>query len=138
MKHELKEFRFTDRVPDGRKIEGLCFRSIVIRETDGLDEENAAEFAKAKGGRVSMQEELCKLAIVMVDDHEVARPFNDYDHWPTKSRDLVLRTFSMINGTTKDLADDFFEGGHAPDAAATVDKTREEIAKGKKGTSPTP
>jgi len=85
--------------------DGCDCRTIVIRETTGIDEQNAALQADARQGRSSIYAELVKLSIVMVDDEKVIQPYHQLEQWSSKSRALVQQAYDAINDIPKeDLA----------------------------------
>lgn len=100
-----QEFRF-----DLSNKKGCSINSFVIRETNGKDEEMAARSAKAKGGAITVFEELVRLSIVKVDDEPVQMPLAAYDEWNSKTRSYILKAFQAVNGMEDDV-NDFLASG---------------------------
>jgi hypothetical protein len=100
-------------VLDG-KVKHASIREFVIRETDGVDEERAAQFAKAKGGAITLQEELVRLSLVEVDGELVnhdGKPFMAFDGWNTRTRAYALRAWASLNAVSEKEMDDFLAAG---------------------------
>lgn len=72
-------------------------QSIVMRETNGIDEQHAAIAAEAAGASTSLYQELIKLSIVEVNDQRVIQPFNELSGWNSKTRQLVTQGFDDLN-----------------------------------------
>ncbi len=85
----MKIVKFT--LPDKCAI-----KTIHIRETNGVDEQQA-ELA-AEGSGVSEAKELIALSIVAVDDGEVTPGLTGFRAWPTKTRQVVERLSKRLNG----------------------------------------
>jgi hypothetical protein len=95
--------------------EGCNCRTIVMRETDGLDEEEAAIFSDAHGG--SLAKHLIRLSIVAVDGNRVQQPFTSLDKWTSKTRSLVMAAYEKLNDLPdKEVA--VFLGASRPVTAA--------------------
>jgi hypothetical protein len=101
-----KKFRF-----DLSARKGCSIQSFTLKETTGLDEENAALAAKAKGGAATVFEELVRLSLVMVNDQPVEPPFGEYDVWNSRTRAFVLQAYRSINGVDEKEVADFLSGG---------------------------
>ena len=93
------------------KRKGAQIESITVRETNGRDEETAAEYAKAKGGSATIQEELARLSVVAFNDrpvkHELAT--ETFDGWNSKTRGYVLIAWRDLN--VVEDAEDFRKSG---------------------------
>lgn len=85
-------------------------REIVIRETNGHDEERAAAYAEAKGGKSSTYAELIRTSIISVDGEKVTQPFSAMDEWNSKTRALVIKAFQQLNDLPEKEIADFLEG----------------------------
>lgn len=72
-------------------------RSVVMRETNGHDEQRAAMQADAQPGRSSVFQELVRLSIVSVDGQLVQQPFLDLDRWNSRTRALVIQAYENLN-----------------------------------------
>lgn len=72
-------------------------REIVIREVNGIDEQEAALRADMRGKRSSIYAELVRLAIVEVDGKRVEQPFLEIEQWNMVTRTLVRSAFDSIN-----------------------------------------
>lgn len=90
-------------------------RDFHMREVNGVDEELAANTAKAKGGSATNMEELTRLSIVAVNGKPVAQPYLQFDGWNSKARALALRAFAEINSINNDEADSFAGTAEAAD-----------------------
>lgn len=100
-----QQFRFDLK---GRKC---SIESFVVRETTGVDEENAALAAKAKGGQHTVFEELVRLSITHVNDIKAEPPLLEYDSWNSRTRAFVLQAFKSINGIEDKEVSDFLGAG---------------------------
>lgn len=69
---------------------------LVIRQTDGYDERDAAKMIDTNP-ETSMYAELVRLAIVEVNGDRVEQPFMDIDRWSTKTRSLVMDAYNALN-----------------------------------------
>lgn len=70
--------------------------TVTIRETNGIDEKNAAIAADAKDGNVI--EELIRIAIVEVDGEKVNPPASvQFEAWTTRTRKAVIMFFNRLN-----------------------------------------
>lgn len=76
---------------------GCSISSIVIRETNGIDEIEAAMSADNLGEKTSILSELVKLAIVEVDGEKVQQPFAELSHYNSKTRALIMRGYEQLN-----------------------------------------
>lgn len=93
MKTEKLEYPF-----DLSGFDGLDIREIVIRETDGVDERNAALNVKAKGETVTnVLIELINLSIVEVDGVRLPLPVSAMDGWNMATRNTIRELFDGIN-----------------------------------------
>jgi hypothetical protein len=102
-------FKFPKGCHDGR---GKALESIVVRETDGVDEENAARAADGAGKKGNFQLELFKEGVVSIvlsgQEVQVAQPFASFDVWPTRSKEFALRAFAKLNAVAE--AEELGEG----------------------------
>jgi hypothetical protein len=91
--------------------QGRGLKSLVVRETDGEDEENAARAADvSKKGESAFTRELFKqgtVEIVYADGErvEVDPPWDEFDRWPTKSKEFALRCFAKLNQVLGDVGE---------------------------------
>ena len=76
---------------------GCACRTIIMRETSGIDERNAALMAETRGGTSAMGMELIRCSIVAVDDKRVQHPFIEMDKWNTKTRSFVRAFWESLN-----------------------------------------
>lgn len=85
----------------------VAVTSIVVRETDGRDEEVAAKKAEADGG--NLLEHLVQLAMVSVNDEpvNVSKPWAGLAHWNSRARQFAVRAYNSLNAVTKEEVDDF-------------------------------
>jgi hypothetical protein len=121
-KQEAPQYRF-----DLSKKKGCSIRSFVVKETTGDDEEQAANFKTAKGGKATVFEELVRLSITYVNDVRVEHPFEDFDAWNSRTRSYVLAAFKSINGVEDKEVDDFLAAG-APFQVGTPAETDDETS----------
>ena len=115
-KSQTPQYRF-----DLSSKKGCSIKSFVIKETNGDDEENAVNLKTAKGSG-TVFEELVRLSITFVDDVKVEHPFEDYDHWNSRTRAYVLAPFKSVNGVEDKEVDDFLAAS-APFAAGKKDES---------------
>jgi hypothetical protein len=87
-----------------RLADGTPITSFVMRETDGRDEENAANTAKAKGGSMTAFEEQIRLSLVEVNGQKVneGMPYLAYDQWNSRARHFASAAFTSINAAKPD------------------------------------
>lgn len=89
----------------------MSIQSFTIRETNGTDEENASNMAKAKGENVSVYAELVRMSITEVDGKAVNSgdgvPLKAYDDWNSRTRTFIVNAFKALNGIDEkgELAD---------------------------------
>lgn len=84
-----KKFTFPD---------GCSCKEIVMRETNGLDEQRAARLVDVRGGVTGVAGELVRQSVVMVDGEKVIQPYMKFDEWNTKTRNLVMECYEDLNG----------------------------------------
>lgn len=101
-----KKFRF-----DLSTRKGCSITSFTMKETTGLDEENAALAAKAKGGAATVFEELVRLSIIEVNGQTAEPPLLEYDSWNSRTRAFVLQAYRSINGVDEKEVADFLASG---------------------------
>jgi hypothetical protein len=77
--------------------EGHDIEEIVVRQTDGYDEKDAAKMVDARPTETGIYSELVRLSIVSVDGELVDQPFMAIDRWSTKTRDLVMTAYNELN-----------------------------------------
>jgi len=87
---------------------------MVMRETNGIDEQRAAMQADAKGERSSIYQELVRLSIVSVDGEKITQPYEALDGWNSKSRSLVMEAYGALNNLEPEEVGSFL--GSAEDA----------------------
>lgn len=116
-KPEVPQYRF-----DLSSKKGCSIKSFVIKETNGDDEENAANQKLAKGGSATVFEELVRLSITYVDDVKAEQPLTDYDGWNSRTRAYILAAFKSVNGVEDKEVEDFLAAG-APFAAGKKDES---------------
>ena len=97
---------------DLSKYRRCNIKEFGLREVTGLDEEQAALSAKAKGGAASVREELVRLSITEYDGKKVTPedpvPF---DSWNTRTRTFVASAFDQLNGISSDEGQSFLAQG---------------------------
>jgi len=123
-KPQSPQYRF-----DLSKKKGCSIRSFVIKETTGDDEEQAADFKTAKGGKATVFEELVRLSITYVNDVKTEQPFEGFDDWNSRTRAYVLAAFKSINGIEDEEVETFLAAG-APFAAGTPAESDAETSGG--------
>lgn len=101
-----RKFRFPDK---------CNLREAVMRETNGVDEQQAALAYEAIGSTTSIFQELIRLSIVEVDGEKTIQPLNDMTNWNSRTRQLITRAYEQLN----DLQDEEI----AVFLAASVDAT---------------
>lgn len=77
---------------------GCSCSELIMRETNGLDEQKAARLVDARGGVTGIAGELVRQSIVAVDGEKVEQPFMAFDSWNTKTRNLVMEFYENLNG----------------------------------------
>lgn len=87
--------------------EGCNCSEVVIRETDGIDEQDAAMRAESRGPRGTIFGELVRASVVSVDGKKVDQPFMEMERWNSRTRKLVLQGYQELNDT-KDEEDAVF------------------------------
>jgi hypothetical protein len=94
---------------DGERVK---LESMVIRETDGDDEERAANQAKAKGGSATPVEELIQLSLVEINGEpaNAGKPYQDFARWNTRARGFAQAAWSKINSADKEEVEGFLAG----------------------------
>lgn len=96
------------KVPKGCSVApGVPLTSFAIKETDGPDEEYAAQRAKAKGGSANPTEELIRASIVEVNGEPVAQPYEAMDKWSSKARAVLLQAWRSVNAVEDKELEDF-------------------------------
>lgn len=70
--------------------------SITLRETNGVDEEQAAVEAESHG--ISVNHCMVEAAIVMIDGEPATPGATGYRRWPTKTRSVVATFNERLNG----------------------------------------
>jgi hypothetical protein len=95
--------------------DGTPIASFKMRETDGRDEENAANAAKAKGGSMTALEEQIRLSLVEVNGAKVnaGTPYLAYDDWNTRARQFAFEAYRSINMVKTEEVTDFLAGAVA-------------------------
>jgi hypothetical protein len=76
---------------------GHDIEELVMRQTDGIDERDAAKMVDARPEETGIYAELVRLAIVSVDGQIVDQPFMPVDRWSTKTRNLVMDAYNALN-----------------------------------------
>ncbi len=79
--------------------------SFTLRETEGKDEEYAAE--RAKIAKSSSSEELIRVSLVAVNDVPVQQPYLVLNKWNSKARQLVADAFTELNTVSDGEIEDF-------------------------------
>ena len=98
--------------------------TITLREVNGLDEESAANSAKARGGSVTTGEELIRISVVAVNGSPVTQPYLAFDTINTRGRAFIMRAFNEINGMSTKEGDDFLAtAGGTDNEAPSPDAT---------------
>lgn len=94
-------------------------KSFIIKETDGQDEELAAQYAKERGGAANAMEELVRLSIVEADGKPVTQPYLGFDKLNTKTRAFMFAAWRKLNASEDKEIEDFLKGGEVLEAAST-------------------
>lgn len=109
---------------DLSKRKGSNIKTLVMRETDGVDEEIASGLVKSKGGSAFPVEELVRQSIVEVDGQKVVQPFFDFDKWNSRTRSYVLAAWKELNLVEDKEVEDFLAQGEivevSPAGGSTV------------------
>ena len=71
--------------------QGCNCKTITVRETNGIDEQNAAIAADAK--KTGTYVELIRISIAEVDGAPVQQPFVALESWTSKTRKAVMKFF---------------------------------------------
>ena len=92
---------------------GQVIASFTVRETNGDDETIASQAVKqhGKNSKTTPLEELVKLAILAVNGEEVEQPYDDFDRWNSKARNLAVMAYQQLNGTTPEEMESFLSQG---------------------------
>lgn len=77
--------------------EGYNCKEFVMRETCGLDEQQAARIVESRGGASDIVQEMIRRSIVAVDGEKVAQPYFELDNWNTRTRQFVLKAYEAMN-----------------------------------------
>lgn len=113
----MSEVTYPVKMPRCRIDDGSALTSFTIRETDGKDEEYAAQRAKAKGGDATTTEELIRVCLVAVNGTPVAQPYEALAKWNSRARSLLVTAWRHLN-TTSDKEDADFLAGAEDEAPA--------------------
>lgn len=70
---------------------------VVIRETNGIDEQRAALMADSRGERTNVYNELIRLSIVEVDGTPVTQPFTALEQWNSRTRAFIRAQYEVLN-----------------------------------------
>jgi len=76
---------------------GCNCKEVILRETNGVDEQQAARLADIRGDASSLAAELVRRSIVSVDGDLAVQPFTQFDEWNTKTRNVVLKCYERLN-----------------------------------------
>lgn len=87
--------------------EGVKLESFSVRETDGRDEEYAAQRAKAKGGVTTTTEELIRASISEVNGLPVTQPYEAMDSWNSRARGFLIAAWRNVNAVDDTEVQDF-------------------------------
>ena len=93
--------------PTGDRV---VIESFDIRETDGDDEERAANTAKGKGGSATAVEELIQISLVAINDEPVnvgGKPYNGFVKWNSKARNMAQKAWTAVNAGNADESEAF-------------------------------
>ena len=92
--------------------DGTPITSFKMRETDGRDEENAANTAKAKGGSMTQFEEQIRISLTEVNGLAVneGKPYIAYDEWNSRVRQFAIEAFRSINSAKLEEVTSFLAG----------------------------
>ena len=90
MSERLVHRKFT--FPDGCNC-----TEITIRETTGIDEQEAALAVETRGARSTVYAELVRLSVVEVDGQKVTQPFLEAEKWNSRTRTLVMKAYETVN-----------------------------------------
>lgn len=100
--------------------------SFTLRETNGKDEEYAAERAKAVGS--SITEELIRVSIVAVNGERTVQPYLALGLWNSKARSRLARAFQELNSASEKEDADFDAADAAADESADAADESSETA----------
>lgn len=107
------------KLPAGCKDEtGKAIASVVMRETNGYDEQNAAKLADGQGKDGNFLRELMTLSIVKVNDVPAMQPFIGFSGWNSRARACVSKAFDALNEIPRDV--DFLSGAEDMTPAPTT------------------
>jgi hypothetical protein len=101
---------------DLSKQKGFSIKSVTLRTLDGPQEKIAREWAKTHGEASSIDDELCKIAIVAVDDTAVSDPSHfkaftapeSEGGWNQKTRNFIVQMYRRMNLVDDAMADKLF------------------------------
>lgn len=98
-----------------RLADGTVLASFKMRETDGRDEEHAANTAKAKGGSMTALEEQIRLSLVEVNGEPVnnGHPYLAYDSWCSRARHFAFTAYRSLNSAKDDEVESFLASAAA-------------------------
>jgi len=108
-------FKFPKQCHDGH---GRMLGSIVVRETDAFDSQDAARACEGDKD-TNFVRELAKISVVAYryagesKDAKVMLPFSEFDDWTNRSAEFALRCFSKLNQVPE--AEDELGKGEAVD-----------------------
>lgn len=106
----MSEVTFPVSMPRCRIDDGSALKSFTLRETDGKDEEYAAQRAKAKGGDATTTEELIRVSIVAVNGSPVQQPYEALGKWNSRARGLLVAAWRNLNTISDKEESDFLAG----------------------------
>lgn len=95
---------------------GEDITEIVLRETTGKDEVNAATKAKAKGDHGNQLEEMIVDSLVSVNGVAVntdGRPYDRFPYWNSRARAFAMKAWSHLNGVGEDEGNPFVKGAES-------------------------
>lgn len=95
---------------------------VLMRETNGIDEQRAAMQADARGDRSSVYLELIRLSIVEVDGMPVAQPYNAMEEWTSRTRAFIRAFYEDLN----DVQTEEVAASRAAGEAVAVPSARKE------------
>jgi len=122
-----RRFRFPDK---------CNLRSAVLRETNGIDEKQAALASDVGGPGTSIFQELIKLSIVEVDDEKAVQPLNAIEGWNSKTRALLVRAYEQLNDLQDEEIAVFLAASEdATPGLAVVEPEAPPVAKKRRGGS---
>lgn len=89
---------------------GYDFASLEVRELTGRDDVSIAKRCKGIEDGLLRVMERVRASIVKVDGKVVQQPFEEFDTWRERSRNLALNAYQKVNGVEGKVVEDFLSG----------------------------